>query len=480
MIVDLFAGGGGASTGIRLATGRDPDVAVNHSAAAIAMHTANHPRTKHLCASVWDVSPREVCGRRKVELLWASPDCTHFSRAKGGKPRETGRRALAHVVIEWARAVRPEVILLENVEEFAGWGPLLDDGRPCPERKGSSFAAWVAQLHWLGYVVEWRSLVAADYGTPTTRKRLFLVARRDRRPIEWPALTHGPGRSRPWRSAAEVIDWSLPVPSIFGRARPLAEKTLARIARGIERFVEGAAEPFVVEYYGTATARGVDSPLGTATTRDRFALVSPHLVLFRGTDAAHVDASARSLDDPLSTISAGGIHHALVAPYLVQTGYGERVGQDPRVLDLAAPLTTVVAGGIKHGLACAYLCRHFGGPRGAYGRDLAEPVPTVTAVDHHALVTATLSQDRRTEVAQLLGHEPRVTIRGVDYTIADIGMRMLTPAELFRAQGFPADYDLLEGRISKTEQVRLAGNSVCPPVAEALVRSQLGLAAVAA
>ena len=486
MIVDLFAGGGGASTGIYCATGRHPDVAVNHSPAAIAMHEANHPSTRHLCASVWEVDPREVCGRRQVDLLWASPDCTHFSRAKGGKPRSKGIRSLAHVVVEWARAVRPAMICLENVPEFEGWGPLLECdradcprfrdmacphpkcGRPDPARAGETFAAWVAQLAWLGYAVEWRALVAADFGAPTTRKRLFLVARRDGRPIVWPEPTHGPGRALPWRTAAEVIDWSLPAPSIFGRARSLAEKTLARIARGIERFVEGAAEPFVVERHGTAT------------THDRGALVSPHLVLFRGTDAAHVDASPRSLDNPLSTISAGGIHHALVAPYLVQTGYGERAGQNPRVLDVAAPLTTVVAGGIKHGLAVAYLCRHFGGPRGAFGRGLSQPVPTVTAVDHHALVTATLSHDRRAEVAQLLGHEPRVTIRGVDYTIGDIGMRMLTPAELFRAQGFPPDYDLLEGRLSKTEQVRLAGNSVCPPVSEALVRAQLGLTAEAA
>jgi DNA (cytosine-5)-methyltransferase 1 len=443
MIVDLFAGGGGASTGIFLATWRHPDVAVNHNANAIAMHEANHPSTRHLCASVWEVDPREVCGRRKVDLLWASPDCRHFSRAKGGAPVSKGVRSLAHVVVEWARAVKPAVICLENVEEFATWGPLLECGRPCPERKGESFQAWVAQLEWLGYVVEWRSLVAADYGAPTTRKRLFLVARRDRQRIIWPEPTHGLGRARPWRTAAEVIDWSVPCPSIFERSKPLAEATQRRIARGLRRFVLEAAKPFVVRIGG-----------------------------------------------------------GLVAPTLIQTGYGERDGQAPRSLDISAPLGTVVAGGAKHALVAAWLTKHYGGMT---GHGLERPLGTVTAQDHHSLTTATLhpgGADHRADVRAFLVKyygtsdaagvtDPLdtvttrdrfglVTVEGVDYEIADIGMRMLTPRELFAAQGFPTDYDLLDGRLTKTAQIALAGNSVCPPVAEALVRAQFSAQAVAA
>lgn len=433
LIVDLFAGGGGASTGIYLATGRHPDVAVNHSPAAIAMHTANHPSTRHLCASVWEVDPRETCGRRPVELLWASPDCTHFSRAKGGAPRSPRVRSLAHVVVEWARAVRPRVICLENVEEFATWGPLLEDGQPCPRRKGETFRAWVAQLEWLGYAVEWRSLVAADYGAPTTRKRLFIVARCDGRPIVWPEPTHGAGRPQPWRSAAEVIDWSLPCPSIFERRRPLAPATLRRIARGLRRFVLEAAEPFIIrtDMQSDGRLRGIGS-----------------------------------MSEPLRTITTAG-GHALVAPTLVQTGYGEREGQAPRSLDLADPLGTVVAGGAKHALVAAFLAKHYGG---VVGQGLDRPIGTVTTQDHHSLVEVALGRDHRAAVREFVGGEARVG----DLEVVDVGMRMLQPHELFAAQGFPADYDLLAGTLTKTQQIELAGNSVAPPVAAAVVRAQLG------
>lgn len=465
LIVDLFAGGGGASTGLLRATGRHPDIAVNHSAAAIAMHTANHPTTRHLQASVWEVDPVETCGRRPVDFLWASPDCRHFSRAKGGAPVSKGVRSLAHVVVEWARAVRPRIIMLENVEEFATWGPLLADGKPCPARKGEDFRAWVAQLEWLGYRVEWRSLVAADYGAPTTRKRLFLVARLEGRPIAWPEPTHGPGRSNPWRTAAEFIDWSVPVPSIFARKKPLAEATQRRIARGLKRFVLEAAKPLIVT--------------------------------MRGTGPSQIDASARSVDRPIGVISAGGIHHALVAPTLIQTGYGEREGQAPRALDIQAPLGTVVAGGAKHGLVAAWLTKHYGG---VTGHGIKRPIGTATSQDHHSLTTATLHPglvDRRADVRAFLVKyygtsdaasvaEPLdtvttrdrfdlVTVEGVDYEIADIGMRMLTPRELFAAQGFPETYDILDGQLTKTEQIALAGNSVCLDVAAALASANLAV-----
>lgn len=505
LIVDLFAGGGGASTGLLRATGRHPDIAVNHNPSAIAMHEANHPQTKHLCASVWEVDPREVCGRRPVELLWASPDCRHFSRAKGAAPVSPRVRSLANVVIEWARAVRPRIIQLENVPEFETWGPLLDCGRPCPARKGDSFRAWVTQLEWLGYRVEWRSLVAADYGAPTTRKRLFLVARRDGLPIAWPEPTHGPGRAHSWRTASEIIDWSLPCPSIFERSRPLAEATQRRIATGLRRFVIDAAKPFVVTMRGTSqghldtSAAGVEAPLRTVSAGgSHHALVVPSLVEYYGT------GGAREVDSPLRTATTHD-RFALVAPTLIQTGYGERDGQAPRVLDLAMPLGTVVAGGAKHGLVVAWMSKHYGG---VVGHDLRRPLGAITTVDHHSLTTATLSPpgvdlagvervrafmvkyygtggavDLRRPLDTITTHDRfgLVTVAGVDYQVNDIGMRMLSPRELFRAQGFPEDYiiDIMLGRrpLSGRAQVELVGNSVCPDVAAALASANLAVSA---
>ena len=256
LVVDLFAGGGGASTGIEQAIGRHVDVAVNHDREAISLHTANHPQTRHFCSDVFEVDPLTVTDGQPVGLLWASPDCKHFSKAKGGKPVSKKIRSLAWVVIKWAKAVQPRVICLENVEEFQTWGPLAADGRPCPQRKGKTFALWVAQLRNLGYAVEWRELRACDYGAPTIRKRLFLVARRDGQPITWPSPTHAqpdakgkaPPGLKPWRTAADCIDWSIPAPSIFNRARPLADATCRRIAKGIVRYVYQAAQPFVAPF----------------------------------------------------------------------------------------------------------------------------------------------------------------------------------------------------------------------------------------
>ncbi|HSN25802.1 MAG TPA: DNA cytosine methyltransferase [Kofleriaceae bacterium] len=453
MIVDLFAGAGGASEGIRRALGRDPDVAVNHWSTAIAVHARNHGG-RHFIEDVFDVNPRRVCGDEPVELLWMSPDCTHFSKAKGGKPRDKKIRGLAWVATRWAAEVRPRVIALENVEEFETWGPVCEQGQPIEERSGETFREWVGTLRALGYVAEWRVLTAADYGAPTTRKRLFLVARCDGQPITWPEPTHGKGRARPWRTAAEIVDWSLPCPSIFERARPLAEATLRRIATGVRRYVLDAARPFIVPVTHPRDARvhGIDEPLRTVTAANRGEL-------------------------------------ALVAPTLIQTGYGEREGQAPRALDLGRPLGTVVAGGAKHGLVAAFLTKHYGG---VVGHELDRPIGTVTTQDHHALTTARLAPaapDRRDEVRALLDRfAPAqgslgargylVHVGGHAYQIADIGMRMLSPRELFRAQGFGDEYVVDEGLdgapITKTDQIALAGNSVCPPLAEAIVRANVG------
>lgn len=477
LVVDNFAGGGGASTGIEAAIGRQVDIAINHDPEAIAMHRANHPKTRHYCESIWEVDPREACGSRPVGLAWFSPDCTHFSRAKGTQPVKREIRGLAWVVIRWAKAVRPRVILLENVEEFETWGPLGPDMRPDPRRMGSTFRAWLGKLRSLGYHVEFRSLVAADYGTPTTRRRLFLIARRDGAPIIWPEPSHGKGRARPWRAAAEIIDWALPCPSIFGRRKPLAEASLKRIAAGIRRFVVDAANPFIIPVtrQGDARVHGVGEPVRTITAahRGEFALVEPFI-------ARH---------GHYSTITGAGLRDGC--------GAGTFRGQP-----LSSPLATVCATNDKH-IVCPIVTKHYGG---VVGHDVHRPLGAVTARDHHALTIAALTRhaaraehrdDRAGDVRALLlahggealgqqglfgalpgAHLGLVTIRGETYRIVDIGMRMLQPHELFAAQGFPANYNIApehNGRpLTKTAQIALAGNSVCPQVAEALVTANVG------
>lgn len=547
LVIDNFAGGGGASTGITEALGRPVDVAINHSAAAIAMHAANHPTTMHITTSILEVDPRTVCGSRKVGLAWFSPDCTHFSKAKGGQPRSKEIRGLADVVIDWARTVKPRVIVVENVEEFLTWGPLDADGHPIKERSGEDFERWFRALTGCGYAVDHRVLVAADYGTPTTRKRLVVVARRDGQPIVWPEATHGKGRPRPWRTAAEIIDWGLPCPSIFGRKKPLADATLRRIAAGLRRYVIESAQPFIVGVsHGDfargagSRVRGLDQPHATVTGSNDHALVTPFIApLTHQGNPARVHSIAeplrtvtaanrgelaliapyiksdysasvgRDMRDPLATVTAGGGgHHSLVVPTLVQTGYGEREGQAPRVPGLDKPLGTVVAGGQKHALVAAFLAKHYtmpgGKPHAGIGCD--GPLHTVTTADHHALVTAGLApaRDHTEEVRAFLvkyyGSSGRVesqkqtiddplatvptrdrfglvTVHGQEYVITDIGMRMLSPRELFNAQGFPEDYviDLVfDGKpLTKTAQIELAGNSVCVQKAEAVVGANL-------
>jgi DNA (cytosine-5)-methyltransferase 1 len=626
IIVDSFAGGGGASTGIELALGRSPDFAINHDPEALALHAANHPQTVHLANNIYKVDPDDVGRGRPVGLLWASPDCKHFSKAKGGTPVKREIRDLAWVVVMWAERRRPRVIILENVEEFQTWGPLIETAKglmPDPERKGETFNQWIAALKKLGYKVEWKELRACDYGAPTTRKRLFLIARCDGKKIAWPEPTHGSptdadviaGRKLPWVTAAEIIDWSEPCPSIFDTSeeimekfgvravRPLAENTLARIHKGIDRYVIKAAKPFVVRTdhssAKTAGVHDIDAPTRTVTGAGGLAVVAPHLTKFRngavgsaldeptptvtansfiqrpggaaplGIVAAHLSAaqhggSHRSADEPhrtiaasdkdqnqvvaahlmtmrnagkpfndadkpTHTVTAGGAGLSLVAASMVQTGYGEREGQEPRALDPGAPLGTVVAGGVKHAAVAAFLAQHnndqkpSGGSYPKPGRPVTDPLSTVTATgSQQAVISAGLmnmkGEDRATwpidggtptqtaggthiaEVRAFLlkyygneedGHrldKPAgtvttrdrfglVTIEGEEYQITDIGMRMLTPRELFRAQGFPAGYQIEVGRgpdgqsvaLTKTAQVRMCGNSVCPPIAAALV-----------
>jgi len=442
LVIDLFAGGGGASTGIEQAIGRHVDIAVNHDPAAVSLHQANHPQTQHFVSDVFEVDPLAVTSGQPVGLLWASPDCKHFSKAKGGKPVSKKIRGLAWVVVKWAKLVRPRVICLENVEEFQTWGPLADDGRPCPQRKGSTFKRWKAQLENLGYRVEHRELRACDYGTPTIRKRLFLVARCDSEPIVWPAATHGAGL-KPYRTAAECIDWSLPCPSIFERERPLAEATMRRIAHGVMRYVVNSAKPFIVpiQNYGWADrVHDINQPLRTVTAHPKggaFALVAAFLAKHYGGN----EGPGVAVDGPISTVTTQD-HHHLVTSHLAKlrgTSSSAATGE---------PLHTVSAGGTHHAEVRALLMKYYGTDQDP---QLGEPLHTVTTKDRFGLVT----------------------VHGELYAIADIGMRMLQPRELYRAQGFPESYVIdrgADGRaLSKADQVRMCGNSVCPPLARAIV-----------
>lgn len=390
LIVDLFAGGGGASTGLAQALGRDPDIAINHDAAALAMHAANHPCTRHMQNDITRVLPLAATRGRPVAILHASPDCTHFSKAKGGKPRSQYIRDLAWVVIRWAEDTHPSLITLENVEEFLTWGPLDKHGHPIKERKGDTFRAWVRRLRRLGYRVEWRLLRVCDYGAPTTRRRLFVVARRDKKPIVWPAPTHGDPKSSevrdskllPWRTAAECIDWTLRSRSIFDRKKPLALNTQRRIAEGLRRYVLHAAEPFIVTYYGQKKPgdfRGQDlaRPLPTQTTENRFGLVAPVLSRQFG------QSIGQRVDAPHPTVTQCN-HDALIAASLVKMR-GRNIGAA-----VDEPLRTVSTQGQHYALVeAACIAKHYGG---VVGHTMQQPLGTITSIDHHSLVSACLTK----------------------------------------------------------------------------------------
>lgn len=603
LIVDNFAGGGGASTGIEQATGRPVDISINHDPDAIAMHKANHPYTQHYCESVWDIDPRKATGGRPVGLAWFSPDCKHFSKAKGGKPVNKNIRGLAWVAVRWAATVRPRVIILENVEEFKTWGPVIamrdkETGRllkkvfrdddsdvlydtvvadpdeivppelqiiiPDIKQKGRTFNSFVNALRRHGYAVEWRELRACDYGAPTIRKRFFLIARCDGAPIRWPEPTHGDpkstavkeGKLKPWRTAAEIIDWSIPCPSIFERDRPLAENTLRRIARGLKKFVLDNPDPYIVKVNHAGDGfrgQAVDEPLQTVTAKHGYGVVTPYISRI-GQTGFGGDRMSYSAEDPLTTVTSKAEHLlvspylagvggragqsqergmdtpiatitskadvALIAPTLIQVGYGEAPGQAPRVPGLDKPIGTITAGGNKFALVSAYMAKHYGGGYTGSGNAPQDPVSTITTADHNAIVTSHLVKMKGTNCGQptdeplqtitagglhfgevrafLLKYygtgdgqsakEPLgtvttrdrfglVTVAGEQYQIADIGMRMLEPHELYAAQGFPPDYkinfDVNGKKYSKAAQVARCGNSVPPPFAEALVRANL-------
>ncbi|MFJ5338340.1 DNA cytosine methyltransferase [Pectobacterium sp. CHL-2024] len=546
IIVDNFAGGGGASTGIEMAIGRSVDIAINHDPNAIAMHTTNHPDTLHYCESVFDIDPVAATAGRPVGLAWFSPDCRHFSKAKGSKPVKKEIRGLAWIVLRWALAVRPRVMMLENVEEFKTWGPLLtnDDGtqQPDPARAGETFEAFVGMLsggipadhpalaeaceflgiepaseqgkqlvRGLGYNVDYRELRACDYGAPTIRKRFFMVMRCDGQQVTWPEATHGDpkspavqaGKLKPWRTAAECIDWSIPCPSIFERKKPLAENTLRRIARGLERFVINNPQPFIVKCNHTSTktkydcfrGQALDEPLQTITRTHGFAVVQPFLVGGGGKSqlvsaflakhfGGNYTGAGVAIDEPTHTVTTVD-HHAVVAANLLTIGYGERSGQQPRVQDIEKPLGTVVAAK-KHAVVTSHLVKMRGTNT---GQPIETPLQTVTAGGNHfGEVRAFLLKYYGNEKEGVDINDPMhtvvsrdrfglVTVEGVDYQIVDIGMRMLQPHELYAAQGFPEwyiiDQDFRGVKYAKDKQVARCGNAVPPPFAEALVRANL-------
>lgn len=472
--VDLFAGGGGASLGIQWATGHSPVAAVNHDEGAIAMHRRNHPDTLHFQDDVFEVSPYAAVSRAQgdVDLLWASPDCRHFSRAKGGKPRSKKIRGLAWVVVDWALALRPRMICMENVSEFQTWGPLDEFGHPIKARAGETFREFVGKLEALGYRVEWRVLNAADYGSPTLRRRLFLIGRRDGLPIVWPEPTHGPGRGEPYRTASECIDWSIPCPSIFARKKPLADATLRRIAHGVVRYVLNDPSPFIVNLTHGGRTEPISEPFRTITgaNRGEKAIIAPYFIPRHG-ERPGQEPRIRRADRPMPTVTATANGATLVAAFLAKH-YGGVVGHD-----LKRPIGTVTAQD-HHSLVAAHLTKFYGSCKDGVRVDA--PAPTITGQGQHAGVVAaflaayygtekdgqSLAEPMRTITSRARFGLVTVEIEGVPHVITDIGMRMLTPRELARAQGFPDDY-LLVG--TKTAQIARIGNSVCPQVVEAIV-----------
>ena len=538
IIVDSFAGGGGASTGIELALGRIVNAAINHDPAAIRMHEANHPYTEHYQASVWDVDPETVCRGRPVALAWVSPDCKHFSKAKGAALVDRRIRGLAWIVLRWAAKVRPRVIILENVEEFQTWGPVRK-GKPVKKLAGTTFQKFVGQLRALGYTVEWRELVAADYGTPTTRRRLVLIARCDGRAIVWPERTHAPrdsaevrsGKLLPWRSAAEIIDWSLPCPSIFSTkdeiherygisaVRPLADNTMRRIIRGVDKFTIKSGAPFIVDCNHSGGGHVTDSqePCKTITAKHTGGICRPILAPLTMTNTSN--SVGAPVSAPMNTVrTGGGGGQMLVTTSLMcigQTGGGNRIRslhepapttvskqeaclvassliqyhtektESARAAGLDKPICTVDAAN-RYGLTCANLVEYYGGGRPL---DVQSPMHTVTSHDREAVVAAHVVKYKRDEVgtrpseplptqtaggvfgcckavlckigtSERLHHWPQIrdllnrycgyalgeddllllSIGGVLYYIADIGLRMLSPRELYNAMGFPPDY----------------------------------------
>lgn len=509
LIVDNFAGGGGASTGIEMATGYSVDIAINHDPEAIRMHKVNHPNTKHYCENVWAVDPVKACEGHPVALAWFSPDCKHFSKAKGGKPKDKNIRGLAWVACRWAALVRPRVIMLENVEEFKTWGPLNRGHHPIRAKQGDTFRQFVKQLNKLGYEVQFRELVAADYGAPTKRKRFFMIARCDGVPIMWPKPTHAPADSKevkegllkPYVGAYTQLDFSLPCPSIFDTSeqikekygiravRPLAPKTMQRIARGLKKFVLDNPEPFIVPIgYGERKGQSprvhdIKKPLPTIVSSGKHYLCEPRLApVIDKTYGGNYQGGGSKAEDPIDTITTVD-HNRLVAATLIQY-HSETNSDEVRGQDIENPIMTVDSSN-RYGLVTSFLSKFY---KTGIGQDERDPLHTVTtSAGHFGEVRAFLikyygegtGQDIEQPLDTVTSRDRfgLVTIQGVEYQIVDIGLRMLEPKELYGCQGFPDDYIIDHDNTGKTysrsEQVKRCGNAVCPPIPAAMVRSNL-------
>ncbi len=566
IIVDNFAGGGGASTGIELAAGRPVTIAINHDPDAILMHQTNHPYTEHYQASVWDIDPREVCRGRRIGLAWFSPDCKHFSKAKGGKPVDKNIRGLAWIVLRWAGTVKPRVIILENVEEFQTWGPVRK-GKPVKSKSGETFQRWMTQLQDLGYEIEHKELRACDYGAPTIRKRFFLIARCDGKTIVWPEPTHGDpnsedvknGTLKPWGTAADCIDFDLPCPSIFERKRPLAVNTQRRIARGLDKFVIKEAKPFIVhigngerkgqkprvqdidkpvstivgsckQYFctpymspightGFCTDRNysIKQPLRTIVSKAEQIMVMPFLTKFQQ------NSKGQSAINPFDTVMPGATRFGLIAPSLIQY-HSETAKSEVRGQKLHEPILTV-DGSNRYGLQIPFLTKYYSGAEQSFSchspihtittkdrmsvctnyltilrhnmdcRSVQEPLNTITTSGAHFANTRVYIRKYSegcsfgywSKVRELLNKYTDweladdeiliFNIKGVEYYISDIGLRMLQPKELYRAQGFPDDYiidhDYTGKSYPKSKQIARCGNAVPPAFAKALVEANI-------
>lgn len=602
IVVDFFCGGGGAGTGLEMGLGRAVTVAKNHSPAAISMHTVNHPHAKHFTTDVFEGAPDTECVGRAVGWFHMSPDCTHHSQAAGGQPRKREIRNLSWIGLKWAGIKQPRVISLENVKQILQWGPLVAKrckltGRviklggliaepseavpvseqflvPDPKRRGQTWAVFVAELQRLGYAVEWRVIKACDFGAPTSRERLFMIARCDGQPIVWPEPTHAKNPTKgqqKWRTAAECIDWTIPSKSIFGRKKDLAPATLRRVAKGMRKFVLDAANPFIVPIanWSGESVQSADEPLRTVTSYPKggaFSVVSPVLV---GAGGQVYSGKPVAVDQPVGTLMTQN-HRAIAAAALVQLGNGDKPGSAPRSADLGQPLGTIMASGGKYAMATALMAQMNGGFNTTAAKSIEDPMTTVTNTGsqqqlvtanlvhlrgncdardlndplhtisaggtHHGLMTAFLERQFGASVGQGL-NEPAptitagggsksslvelqlspeveagalrvaaflisyygtsdagdiaapaptittrdrlalvtVTIKGTPYVIVDICLRMLQPAELYKAQGFPGTYIISHGAdgkpFTKTQQVHMCGNSVSPPPMAALARA---------
>lgn len=513
MIIDCFAGGGGASVGIEMALGRPVDIAINHDPKAILIHKTNHPSTLHLTEDIFEVDLQRYVKGRHVALMWASPDCTSHSKAKGGKPRNSGLRILPWAVYKHAKVILPDVIIMENVEEIQQWGPLDEQGYPIKERKGEEYKKFISSMKSLGYEFDSRELVAADYGVPTTRKRWYAIFRRDGRPIVWPEPTHnksGTDGLKKWVPVSTVLDFSDLGKSIFGRKKPLAEKTNRRIGAGLKTLVFESQEPFIVQVnHGGDNFRGqsIHSPMPTITQKNGLGVVTPYIMQIGQT--GFTKDRNRGVDKPISTIVTKN-EHCVVAPLLIQY-HSEKTSNEFRGQTVEEPLRTIDTSN-RYGAVMAFLMKFY---KTGIGQPLSQPIHTITTSPGHfglvSIITVKLEDLLRAGVTEEIARKctwvsefiieyygsglgqsvnsplhtivtkdrfALITILGNEYAILDIFLRMLKAEELKLGQGFPKDYiidrDYRWRKYPIAEQVMRIGNSVVPIMAEALVKANCG------